>query len=113
MLLDNRKRCSNFRKSILDLLNKWMYIYLMGKPEGPIKIGLSKNPEKRLKQLQTGYPEKLSLFEKFPVPEKSVKKFEKLIHDNLRYKRTHGEWFDLTLEEAKLDVEFFIIRYLN
>tara|TARA_B100000212_G_C27355295_1_gene525577 strand:+ start:1167 stop:1463 length:297 start_codon:yes stop_codon:yes gene_type:complete len=57
---------------------------------GMIKIGRSKNPSKRLKQLQTGNPNKLKLIASF----KEMGWREKLIHENLKQFRKEGEWFD-------------------
>lgn len=56
---------------------------------GMIKIGRSKNPDKRLKQLQTGNPNKLKLIASF----KGEGWREKLIHEDLRCFRLKGEWF--------------------
>lgn len=64
---------------------------------GALKIGVSKNPTKRLKQLQTGSPYTLKLVGVFP----QQGNWEKILHDSLKaYKRTDyhktvkGEWFD-------------------
>ena len=69
------------------------------------KIGISINPQKRLKQLQTGTPYELSIIyvheSKFPF------KVEKILHntfaskkiaDNYEYdfEKLMGEWFNLT-----------------
>jgi len=58
---------------------------------GMIKIGRSKNPEKRLKQLQTGSPNKLKLIAVF----EDMGDEEYGLHQRLReYKvRSNGEWF--------------------
>tara|TARA_Y100000310_G_C20334261_1_gene646713 strand:+ start:381 stop:680 length:300 start_codon:yes stop_codon:yes gene_type:complete len=57
---------------------------------GMIKIGRSKDPQKRLKQLQTGNPNKLKLIASF---EKEGWK-EKALHEELSRYRLEGEWFD-------------------
>ena len=56
---------------------------------GMIKIGRSKNPQKRLKQLQTGNPNKLKLIVAF----KGEGWKEKNIHERLDRYRLEGEWF--------------------
>ncbi len=56
---------------------------------GMIKIGRSKDPVKRLKQLQTGNPNKLKLIATF---EKEGWK-ENILHERLRPFRLQGEWF--------------------
>ena len=56
---------------------------------GNIKIGRSKDPQKRLKQLQTGNPNKLKLIAFFEGEGWK----EKIIHEKLRRYRLKGEWF--------------------
>lgn len=56
---------------------------------GNIKIGRSKNPHKRLKQLQTGNPNKLKLIAEF----KGEGWKEKELHERLSSYRLKGEWF--------------------
>ena len=59
---------------------------------GAIKIGVSKNPEQRLRQLQTGSPYKLKLL----VVVNGKGNLERSLHKSLRaYKQScKGEWFD-------------------
>ena len=57
---------------------------------GMIKIGRSKDPQRRLKQLQTGNPNKLKLIASF----KGQGWKEKILHENLEKFRKEGEWFD-------------------
>jgi predicted GIY-YIG superfamily endonuclease len=85
------------------------FIYVIGCDYGPYKIGLSKHPEKRLKQLQTGFPYKLHVHYTHEVDEKQVRNVEKAIHKIMNYNRTHGEWFNLTLDEAIAEVQYAII----
>ena len=56
---------------------------------GMIKIGRSKDPEKRLKQLQTGNPNKLKLIASF----ENQGWQEKSLHEILESHRLEGEWF--------------------
>jgi len=66
-------------------------LYIIQMEESPyyIKIGRSKNVEKRLKQLQTGSGVKLRLVHVF----KEMGYKEKELHNELRMYRTNGEWF--------------------
>jgi hypothetical protein len=57
---------------------------------GMIKIGRSKDPVKRLKQLQTGNANKLKLIASF----KGLGWREKIIHEELSRWSKKGEWFD-------------------
>jgi hypothetical protein len=69
------------------------YIYII--TDGiNIKVGVSKEPEERLKELQTGSPYKLTLHETYKIPERYVFKVEKECHQKLRLYFTHrAEWF--------------------
>jgi predicted GIY-YIG superfamily endonuclease len=75
------------------------YIYLIQSLEnGYYKIGVSKNPQKRLLQLQTGNSSKLNLVEYYPS--EYANKIEKTIHNFLSHQKKEGEWFDISLLEA-------------
>lgn len=87
------------------------YIYSIGPKNGPIKIGYSKSPEKRLGELQTGHPEKLYLHYTAEVDDKKVEIIEHLIHRSNNHRRINGEWFDLSIDDAKTEIDFALIRY--
>jgi len=36
---------------------------------------------------------------------------EKNIHKENKFKKSHGEWFDLELEEAIAEIKFALIKY--
>lgn len=76
------------------------YIYIIkdtGK-DNIYKIGVSKNPQKRVKQLQTGNCNSLKLIFEILI-ENSINAYEaeKIIHNYLKEnnKWKHGEWFEL------------------
>lgn len=65
------------------------------------KIGISKNPpEKRLKQLQTGNSNQISILNHYES--KNYKKVEKWLHSRYSTKKTlaDNEWFNLTNEDV-------------
>lgn len=71
------------------------------------KIGYSKNPKKRLVELQTGNPEKLSLLRTYD----GFIALEKHIHLKYKHLKLHNEWFlysDNLLED--LDKNFKNIK---
>lgn len=71
-----------------------MHIYVIAASEhGPSKIGIARNPERRLKGLQTGSDRPLTLFHQEPLGF-SAAAVEKAIHRQLAAKRTAGgtEW---------------------
>lgn len=57
---------------------------------GMIKIGRSKDPQRRLKQLQTGNANKLKIIACF----NGLGWREKLLHESLKDWSKEGEWFD-------------------
>jgi len=69
------------------------YLYIISNGTD-LKIGVSKNPAKRLKQLQTGSSESLELIEIYSLPSEKVYKLEKECHQRLvsSYVK-RGEWF--------------------
>ena len=66
-----------------------VYAIRMG-ASGPIKIGYSKDPVSRLKQMQTGCAEKLKIIGTMP----GGKLEEKNIHMALSSEKLSGEWFN-------------------
>uniref|UniRef100_A0A6H1ZYZ5 Bacteriophage T5 Orf172 DNA-binding domain-containing protein n=1 Tax=viral metagenome TaxID=1070528 RepID=A0A6H1ZYZ5_9ZZZZ len=57
---------------------------------GPVKIGISKEPEERIKVLQTGNPKKLRLIWTINPKSKNV---ENTLHRVFLDERLEGEWF--------------------
>jgi hypothetical protein len=89
-----------------------MYIYAIG-TETRQKIGLSKDPSSRLKQLQTGNADELHLHHSIEVPSDRVKILERFLHKDIGYKRMKGEWFDMTKEEVVSYLEFAEITWVH
>jgi hypothetical protein len=72
------------------------YVYAIQSPESlrHVKIGLSINPKSRLKQLQTGNPNKLKLIWAVPCP--NMAELEGTFHQMFNESRIAGsEWFVL------------------
>ncbi len=67
------------------------YFIQSGGPSGPIKIGSSDDPHKRIAQLQCGNPEQLRMV---AILEGDV---ERLYHDLLHEHRIAGEWFSRSI----------------
>ena len=71
-------------------------IYFIGNVElGAVKIGISKNPEKRLVEIQTGNSHKLVLY---GIIQDVKEDYEKKLHQIYDHLRLEGEWFKLTDE---------------
>lgn len=79
---------------------KQKYVYLLKIPEKSIyKIGVSKDVEKRIKQLQTGNYEQITLVHKFKS--NYPYKIESILHGMYKFKRIEGEWYDMSAKEEE------------
>lgn len=94
------------------------YIYIISNDQGFVKVGVSKDPKRRLKQLQTGNEHKLELLftEEFECSRKHILRVEKLIHKELKRITTKmiGEWFKIDedkLTSIKNTIIYHRIRY--
>ena len=87
------------------------YIYVIGSDNPPYKVGISRDPAKRLKSLQTGHPFPLQLHYTKATDICKTKLLETVIHRHLKLHKTSGEWFDVVLKDLILDVEYAIMRY--
>ena len=71
------------------------YIYLLRSQFDDVdvyKIGYSKNPKQRLKELKTGNPN-IEIVATFKT--KHNRKIETALHNQHKYKNVNGEWFYL------------------
>jgi hypothetical protein len=71
------------------------YVYAIHSPAAPhhVKLGLSSNPQARLRQLQTGNPHKLRII--WTHPSDNMANTESAFHQAFdRYRIPGGEWFD-------------------
>lgn len=88
------------------------YMYIIADQNNYIKVGISNNPNRRIKQLQTGHPSKLELVftEKFECSRNQLLKIEELVHKKIsyKYKQASGEWFEASLEQIE-DIKNIII----
>lgn len=87
------------------------FIYVIGPENPPIKIGITNNCNRRLKSLQTGHSQKLLIHHQESVNKELAKTFESIIHKNLKIKKTHGEWFNISVEQAINEIKYVLIRY--
>lgn len=95
-----------------------MYIYMISDNKGAVKIGITKNPTRRLKQIQTGHPNKLEIIykEEFNCTPTHIMRIESKLHLELsrKFKKLQGEWFSINpddYETVKNQIIFFRIRY--
>lgn len=77
------------------------YIYIVGTPDGPVKIGHAANLKSRLTSLQIGCPDKLVIHATVKVPGHLAQSIETAVHRRLEAKHRRGEWFDVHKDEAE------------
>ncbi len=63
-------------------------LYIIQRENGPIKVGISANLKSRLRTLQNGNAERITVLRKY-----TMRDVEKAIHRMLRDSRLEGEWF--------------------
>lgn len=78
-----------------------IYVYVIGREEGPVKVGISKNPNARAACLQEGCPFKLDVLHKVESRNrKNAFEHEQIFHEVYQDYRLIGEWFDLDADAA-------------
>lgn len=66
-----------------------------------VKVGISSNPEKRLKAVQTGCPHKVSLLGEWEFSSRQLAEgLERQFHREAAAFRSSGEWFLLSFVDA-------------
>jgi hypothetical protein len=65
-------------------------VYFIGGADGPIKIGMSCNPEARCANMQVGAPGDMALLAVTP----GNRRLEKAYHERFGFAHLRGEWFE-------------------
>lgn len=86
---EDKKIEKKLDKQQLPKKTKGFVYFIQGSCGGAIKIGYSKDPEERLKTLQTGYPDILKILLLVPGSERT----EQYFHNKFAEYRLNGEWF--------------------
>lgn len=90
--------CERMRKNAVEAPPQ--LVYFIASERGPIKIGIAVNPQDRLRGLQTGHHEKLSLLATCPGGMEREKEY----HARFKAYRINGEWFERSPEiEAEIE----------
>lgn len=77
------------------------FIYVIGREQGPVKVGISSSPRTRLAELQTGCPFKISILNEQRMRDRDhALKHEKTFHEVYRKYRLMGEWFKIDADIA-------------
>lgn len=85
------------------------YIYVITCGSEFLKVGVAVDPSKRLKELQTGAPLRLRLYQAIKIDTaKLAYKYEKAVHRQLAPFATAGEWFKVAPPIAVEAITFVI-----
>lgn len=88
------------------------FIYVIGWcDDGPLKIGISKDPSTRLASLQTACPYKLRLYKSLHVSDAESVEAEIHSYFNARQTNAKNEWFHVNGLDAKRIVESIAKRF--
>jgi len=88
---------------------------------GDVKIGVSSNPEQRLRTLQTGSSKLLSMEELIgDLPKNTAYSIERTLHEVFANIRKSGEWFDnillnilASIQRGSTDIDLESLKYAN
>ncbi len=83
---------------------EFRYIYVIGTPSGPYKIGIATSLDERLKGLQTGSHVEYSVHHATKVPYRLAARIERRVHKRLGDFRLFGEWFTVSIGSAKAEI---------
>jgi len=87
--------------------NKECVYIISNMKSGLVKIGVSINPEKRMKSLQCQCGQKLFVWHK-TIPINCAYELESMLHRHFAEYRTYGEWFKLDKRAATLQTKKFM-----
>jgi hypothetical protein len=80
-------------------LDTWLYV--IRSAAGPVKVGISSDVDKRLRQLQTGQPFGMTVQGTAgPMSRDMAVRVEGCVHTLLGERRCRGEWFDATIDHV-------------
>jgi hypothetical protein len=83
---------------------KTCYVYVIGTPSGPFKIGVATDLKARLGSIQTGSHSRISVIYAAVVPKSQAYAVETHAHEQLKSVRLSGEWFNTSAEIAQKTV---------
>lgn len=93
-------------------ISKHRYRYaIRDSHSGLIKLGYSRDPLYRLRQLQTGSSAPLHLVHYTSVEGADQRLLETCLHRDINHLRVRGEWFRLSESDARSLIQWAVIRY--
>jgi hypothetical protein len=91
-----------------------VYVIAVNPRNGPVKVGIARNPWQRLAQLQTGQPQALSITSLLSLPGRAFAiDIERAFHAVKKARRLRGEWFDFSPDEAHAVLYLAFGTYLD
>jgi T5orf172 domain. len=91
-----------------------MFLYCISNGCGHCKFGYSVDPHRRLRSLQTGQSNQLTLLYSIAVDPLRVRELERILHSEIGlHRRVRGEWFAISAAAAGELLSWFEIHYLN
>lgn len=77
------------------------FIYVIGREQGPVKVGITSSPGARLAAIQTGCHFKIDILHLRECRDREqALEHEEIFHSVYREQRLNGEWFDLAADFA-------------
>lgn len=76
------------------------FVYVIGITANPVKVGIARDPNERLSNLQIGCPDELTLHHTIRLPAGSVQEVETATHQALKEHHRRGEWFNVDADHA-------------
>jgi len=101
-LLKEREKAQQFagqRSNIKAAEDRSGYVYVVEADNGLYKIGLSKEPRKRIDALGVKLPYELEIIILIETPDRY--ELERELHEQFADKRKNGEWFELTSKDLE------------
>ena len=77
--------------------NREGFVYFLLDEGGLVKIGRTKDLERRIKSLKNAHPSKCSVL--IEISTKDMITLERKYHERFAHKKSHGEWFTLSKQE--------------
>ena len=88
-------------RSLFDREIDWpTWVYVIGADDGPRKIGYSTQPARRLSSLKKEAPKGAVILHGTLLSQYEAVKVEARAHQILADRRSHGEWFNVSTDEA-------------
>jgi hypothetical protein len=81
-----------------DGVKRDQYLYAAAAGDGVLKIGISTNPDRRIKDIGIMWGRRAMIVWQSDQPVASAREIETRIKHRLRFRRVRGEWFVCTME---------------